>query len=90
MTELEKPRKKPTPRNYPMPPPGKVGLSLAEVCGLTGIGMTSVRQAIDDELLPVRRLGKKIMIRRPDVDDFLKKLPSGINKKPTEKSAAKS
>jgi excisionase family DNA binding protein len=68
-------------REYPVPPPGRISLSLAEVCGLTGIGMTKVRQAIDAELLPVRRLGKKIVVRRPDVDSFLQKLPSGLAKR---------
>jgi hypothetical protein len=37
-------------------------------------------EAIDAELLPARRLGKKIVVRRPDVDEFLKKLPSGFSK----------
>jgi len=68
-------------KEYPIPPPGRISLSLAEVCGLTGIGMTKVRQAIDAELLPARRLGKKIVVRRTDVDEFLKKLPSGTSKK---------
>lgn len=87
----QKPRheKKPAVRKeYPIPPPGRISLSLAEVCGLTGIGMTKIREAIDAELLPARRLGKKIVVRRPDVDVFLKKLPSGLGKKSAEKSAA--
>jgi hypothetical protein len=65
------------PRAYPMPPPGKVGRSLAETCAVLGIGMTSLRETIDRGLLPVRRLGKKVIVRRPDADDFSKKLPSG-------------
>jgi excisionase family DNA binding protein len=81
--------KRPTARKeYPMLPPGRISLSLAEVCGLTGIGMTKIRQAIDAEMLPARRLGKKIVVRRPDVE-FLKKLPSGFSKKSTQKSAIK-
>jgi excisionase family DNA binding protein len=80
--------KRPTARkDYPMPPPGRISLSLAEVCGLTGIGMTKVRQAIDAELLPAHRLGKKVMVRRLDVDEFLKKLPSGFGKKSAQKNA---
>jgi hypothetical protein len=51
--------------------------------------MTKIRQAIDAEMLPARRLGKKIVVRRPDVDEFLKKLPSGFSKKSTQKSAIK-
>jgi excisionase family DNA binding protein len=66
---------------YPIPPPGRLALSLNETCGLTGLGMTSIRQAIDAELLPVHRLGKKIIIRRADIDAFLQKLPRGFAKK---------
>lgn len=74
-------------KEYPIPPPGRLALSLNEVCGLTGIGMTKIRQAINAELLPARRLGKKIMVRRPDVDDFLRKLPPGLGKKNVSKGA---
>jgi excisionase family DNA binding protein len=68
-------------REYPIPPPGRISLSLNEVCGLTGIGLTKIRHAVEVGLLPARRLGKKIVVRRSDVDDFLRKLPSGFNKK---------
>lgn len=68
--------KKPKPRNYPIPPIGRIGLSVPEVCGLTGIGMTKIRELIEAEALPARRLGKKIVVRRVDVDEFLKKLPA--------------
>ena len=52
--------KKPTARKvYPIPPPSRISLSLNEVCGLCGIGMTTVRKAIEAEMLPARRLGKK-------------------------------
>jgi excisionase family DNA binding protein len=71
---------------YPIPPPGRLSLSLNEVCGLTGLGMTSVRQAIDAELLPARRLGKKIVVRRADVDEFLKQLPTGLSKRSLKKN----
>jgi excisionase family DNA binding protein len=63
------------------PPPGRLSLSLDEVCGLTGFGMTSVRQAIDADLLPAHRLGKRVIVKRADVDEFLKKLPRGFAKK---------
>jgi excisionase family DNA binding protein len=72
---------------YPVPPVGRISLSLNEVCGLCGIGMTTIRKAIEAEMLPARRLGKKIVVRRADVDEFLKKLPSGFNKKSAQKSA---
>jgi excisionase family DNA binding protein len=78
---------KPTARKYPIPPPGRISLSLNEVCGILGIGMTTVRKAVEADMLPARRLGKKIVVRRVDVDEFLKKLPSGFNKKSAQKSA---
>ena len=68
-------------KQYPIPPPGRISLSRNEVCGLTGFGMTSIRQAVDAELLPVHRLGKKIIVRRQDIDSVLKNLPRGFAKK---------
>jgi excisionase family DNA binding protein len=68
-------------KQYPIPPAGRISLSLNEVCGLTGFGMTTIRQAVDAELLPVHRLGKKIIVRRQDIDVFLKNLPRGFAKK---------
>lgn len=82
-------RSQPCARNTrSLPPAGRISLSLAEVCGLTGIGMTKIREAIEAGLLPARRLGKKIAVRRPDVDGFLTRLPSGTSKKAAQKSAA--
>ena len=80
---------KTTRKAYPIPPPGRLSRSLNEVCGLTGFGMTSVRQAIDAELLPAHRLGKRVILKRADVDEFLRKLPRGFAKKKSEGSAAK-
>ena len=63
-------------REYPLPPPGRISLSLNEVCGMLGAGMTTVRKAIDAGQLPARKLGKKVIVLRADVDKFLEKLPS--------------
>jgi excisionase family DNA binding protein len=73
-------------RKYPMPPQGQIGLSLNETCAVLGIGMTKVREVIDAGLLPAYRLGKKIIVRRPDADNLLQKLPSGLAKKNLELS----
>jgi excisionase family DNA binding protein len=81
-------KQRPVHKAYPMPPPGRLALSLNETCGLTGLGMTSIRQAIDDELLPAYRLGKKIVVRRADIDEFLKKLPRGFAKQNAVKPSA--
>ena len=63
-------------KEYPLPPPGRISLSLNEVCGMLGAGMTTVRKAIDAGQLPARKLGKKVIVLRADVDKFLEKLPS--------------
>jgi excisionase family DNA binding protein len=61
---------------YTMPPPDRIALSLNEVCALCGLGMTSIRKAIDTGALRAARLGKKIIVRRDDVETFLKNLPA--------------
>jgi excisionase family DNA binding protein len=75
-------------KTYQPPPPGRISLSVAEVCGLTGIGMTKLRAVINTGLLPSRRLGKKIIIRRVDVDNFLKGLPTDSLKRNDQNGTA--
>lgn len=82
-----KTKRPPVRREYQMPPPGRIGLSLSETCALTGLGLTKIREAINAELLPAYRLGKKIIVRRADIDEFLKKLPRGFAKERGEKRA---
>lgn len=76
-TPLKSPPRRPRMRrrNYPMPSPDKIGLTLDEVCGVSGIGMTSVRELIASGQLPARQIGKRLIIRRQDVDEFLQGLP---------------
>jgi excisionase family DNA binding protein len=64
-------------RRYPTPPHERIGLSLLEVCGLTGLGLHSIRSAINAGLLPSHKLGRRVIVRRDDVDKFLKRLPTG-------------
>lgn len=68
-------------RDYPIPPPDKIGLTFDEVCGISGLGMTSVRQLVADGQLPARQVGSRIVIRRDDVDQYLKSLPVKSAKK---------
>jgi hypothetical protein len=49
-----------TRRQYPIPPPERVGLTLEEVAGLTGLGLASVRHAIGTGLLQAHRLGRRV------------------------------
>ena len=76
-----------TRKQYPMPPAGQIALSLNDVCAVTGFGMTTVRGAVASEALKARRIGKKIVVRREEVDEFLKALPSGLPKKSAKKAA---
>jgi len=66
-------------RQYPIPPSNRIALSLVEVCGLTNIGLASIRGAIACGQLKAHRLGRRVIICRADVDAFLKKLPRQSN-----------
>jgi len=69
-------RKKVRRRAYPIPPVGQLGLSVDETCAVTGLGRSKISEAIHAGLLPARRLGKKIIIMRPDAEAFVRDLPA--------------
>ncbi|WP_316189197.1 helix-turn-helix domain-containing protein [Bradyrhizobium sp. SZCCHNS1054] len=72
-----KKRKVRTKAQYPQPGPAQLGLSPREVCAVSGMGLTTVREAIKSGLLPARRIGKKRqVILRADVEAFLQNLPA--------------
>ncbi len=54
--------------------------SVAGVVEATGIGETTIRQAIRDGLLKSRRIGAKIIVLREDAETYLKSLPAGVEK----------
>lgn len=51
------------------------GLSIAEACAVAGIGRTMLYEAIAAGLLRSRKLGKRRIILKADLDDFLISLP---------------
>ncbi|HTK12528.1 MAG TPA: helix-turn-helix domain-containing protein [Xanthobacteraceae bacterium] len=51
-------------------------LSISEACALAGIGRTKLYQAISEGQLIARKLGKRTLILRRDLDQFLSSLPS--------------
>jgi excisionase family DNA binding protein len=51
------------------------GLSVSEACEVAGIGRTKIYEAISDGLLVARRYGKRTIILRDDLQQFLKALP---------------
>jgi excisionase family DNA binding protein len=51
------------------------GLSILEACRIAGIGRTKIYQAIADKSLKARKFGKRTIILRDDLQDFLAALP---------------
>jgi excisionase family DNA binding protein len=52
------------------------GFSIAEACAAAGIGRTKLYQAIADGSLKARKLGKRTLILRDDLYQFLAALPT--------------
>jgi excisionase family DNA binding protein len=51
------------------------GLSIAEACTIAGIGRTKIYEAIADGRLTARKLGKRTLVLRGDLQAFLSSLP---------------
>ena len=51
------------------------GLSISEACAFAGIGRTKIYQAIADGSLKARKCGKRTLILRDELRDFLTSLP---------------
>jgi excisionase family DNA binding protein len=56
--------------------PVREGLSIAEACTMAGIGRTKIYQAISGGELVARKYGKRTLILRTDLQDFLSNLPT--------------
>ncbi len=52
----------------------KIALSLDEATTYSNIGKTRLYQAINDGALKARKLGRKTLILRADLEDFLSNL----------------
>ena len=52
------------------------GLSIAEACSTAGIGRTKLYEAIADGRLKARKFGKRTLILRDDLRQFLAALPT--------------
>ena len=52
------------------------GLSIAEACAAAGIGRTKLYEAIADARLKTRRLGRRRLVLRRDLQEFLETVPS--------------
>jgi excisionase family DNA binding protein len=51
------------------------GLSVTEACSVAGIGRTKIYEAISTGKLKARKFGKRTIILRTDLQDFLTQLP---------------
>jgi excisionase family DNA binding protein len=51
------------------------GLSISEACAFAGIGRTKIYQAISEGSLKARKCGKRTLVLRGDLRDFLASLP---------------
>jgi excisionase family DNA binding protein len=51
------------------------GLSISEACAVAGIGRTKIYQAISNGNLKARKCGKRTLVLRGDLRDFLASLP---------------
>lgn len=51
------------------------GLSVAEACRIAGLGRTAVYEAISDGRLLARKAGKRTIILRSELQQFLTALP---------------
>ncbi len=52
------------------------GLSISEACAFAGIGRTKIYQAISSGELVARKYGKRTIVLRTDLQDFLANLPT--------------
>jgi excisionase family DNA binding protein len=52
------------------------GLSVSQACAVAGIGRTKIYEAIADGLLVVRKYGKRTIVLRDDLRNFLNALPT--------------
>ena len=51
------------------------GLSVPEACRIAGLGRTKIYEAITAGRLKARKVGKRTLILRADLDSFLNSLP---------------
>jgi excisionase family DNA binding protein len=51
------------------------GLSISEACAVAGIGRTKIYQAITAGNLKARKCGKRALVLRDDLREFLASLP---------------
>ena len=61
--------------NKPILDVSREALSISEVCAATAIGRTKIYEAINDGSLKARKFGKRTIVLRSELRDFLTSLP---------------
>jgi len=51
-------------------------LSVEQACAITGLGKTKIYELVGSRALKTRRLGRRRLVLRRDLQEFLEKLPS--------------
>jgi len=52
----------------------QLSLTIEEVCSVTGLGRTKIYEALHDGLLRGKKWGKRTVILKADLEEFLSKL----------------
>lgn len=56
--------------------PKREYLSVREVAEITGLGLTTIRKAIYEGNLKARKIGKKVVVKRGDMESWIEDAPS--------------
>lgn len=56
-----------------------LSFSIEEACKVTGLGRTKLYEAINKGLLPAKKYGKRTIILKEDIEEFLANLDSYEN-----------
>lgn len=54
----------------------QLSLSIEEVCSATGLGRTKIYEAIGSGTLPAKKWGKRTLVLKTDLENFLANLES--------------
>lgn len=54
----------------------QLSFSIKEACSLTGVGQTKLYEAINQGLLPAKKYGRRTIILKNDLEEFLSNLES--------------
>lgn len=59
------------PKQMPLPPANKTVLSAIEAAAILGLGRSTIYRLLTSKELPSKRIGKRWLVRRVDLDKFV-------------------